>query len=360
MKPIIVDAHLDFAYNMVSCNRDYTQSIEAIRRFEKDSIVHEHNDDTVISYNEFQTGRIAIIFSTLFAAPKRPKTPEWEKIIYSNSQQAYQLYLQQLDTYQQLFDQHGDKFRPIQTRNQLKEILAAWNTSETNNPTGFVTLMEGAECIRSLGDLKEFWERGVRIIGPAWKANRFCGGTGEPGPLTRDGKDLLKVMASIGYILDLSHMAWEAALEAIDIYEGAVIASHANALKQVKNGSINRFLTDEIIDGIIGRGGVIGVIPYNKFLNQNWNLPAPRTDIPISMLADQIDYICQKAGNSDHTGFGSDFDGGFGLQQIPAEMNSIADLQLISPILSSRGYSAADINKIFGENWIRILDRNLP
>ncbi|MEI6289038.1 MAG: membrane dipeptidase [Chloroflexota bacterium] len=361
MKPLIVDAHIDFAYNMLSCNRDYTRTVNETRLLEKDTIIREHNDDTVISYEDFQKGRITIIFSTLFAAPKRPKTPDWEKLVYSNSGQAYELYSQQLDTYQRLFDQHGDKFCPIQNRNQLDSHLKNWRSnSGLNYPTGFVILMEGADCIRSLDDLSEFWDRGVRIIGPAWKSTRFCGGTGEPGPLTRDGKDLLKSMASIGYICDLSHMAWESAAETLDIFEGTVIASHANAIKQVKNGSINRFLTDEIIHGVIERNGVIGVVPYNKFLDEHWKLPSPRSDIPLSMVADQIDYICQIAGCSDHVSFGSDFDGGFGLQQIPYELDTIADLQLLNPILSSRGYSDTDISKIFGENWIRILDRNLP
>ena len=56
------------------------------------------------------------------------------------------------------------------------------------------------------------------IIGPAWMSTKFCGGTREPGPLTKDGHALLDVMADMGFALDLSHMDWEAAHEALGYF----------------------------------------------------------------------------------------------------------------------------------------------
>jgi len=158
----------------------------------------------------------------------------------------------------------------------------------------------------------------------------------------------------------LSHMAWESALEALDLYDGSIIASHANALKQVENGTSNRFLTDEIIEGLIQREGVIGIVPFNRFLIQSWKNSDPRSACSLDRVAAQIDYICQKAGNTRHVGFGTDFDGGFGLQQIPPELDTIADLQQIAPLLEARGYSQNDITAIFGGNWIETLRRTLP
>jgi membrane dipeptidase len=167
-------------------------------------------------------------------------------------------------------------------------------------------------------------------------------------------------MAPIGFTLDLSHMSWESAPQALDIYEGPIIASHANALNQVRNGRSNRFLRDETIDGIIEHNGVIGVVPFNKFLVEGWNLPDPRSDIPLDMVAAQMDYICQRAGNARHVAFGTDFDGGFGLQHIPEGLDTIADLQKLAPLLDARGYSETDIAQIFGGNWIEHLRRTLP
>ena len=360
MTHLMVDAHLDLAYNMLTFKRDYTIPVEETRRREMGTFASENNGDSTLSWQEFQRGRLAIAFATLFAAPARGEIPQWEGQVYSNYQEAHKLYKGQLDVYDRLFDQHPDKFTPIQNRKQMEATLAEWAKPEGEHATGLLTLMEGADGIRSINELEEWWERGVRIIGPAWRATRYCGGTGEPGPLTREGQDLLRAMAPIGFILDLSHMAWESAHEALDIYEGTLIASHANALKQVKNGSINRFLTDEIIEGIIERNGVIGVIPFNKFLVEGWNSPDPRSDVPLSMVADQMDYICQKAGNARHVAFGTDFDGGFGLQHLPEGLDTIADLQKLAPILETRGYSETDIAMIFGGNWIDVLNRALP
>ena len=360
IKHILVDAHVDIAYNMVTFKRDYILPIEITRQKENGTFVTEINGDTTLSWQEFQRGHVAIVFSTLFAAPHRGKTPDWESQVYSNAEQAYKIYSSQIDVYERLFDQHPDKFTPIRNQSQLEATLAAWANPQNAHPTGFVTLMEGADGIRSIDELEEWWQRGVRIIGPAWKSTRFCGGTGEPGPLTKEGHELLEAMASIGFALDLSHMAWESATEALDIYNGTIIASHSNALKQVKNGTLNRFLTDETIEGIIQRDGVIGIVPFNKFLDESWNINTSRSEIPLSMVAAQMDYICQKAGNARHVAFGTDFDGGFGLQHIPEGLDSIADLQKLAPLLEARGYSDADIDLIFGGNWINILRRVLP
>jgi membrane dipeptidase len=245
----------------------------------------------------------------------------------------------------------------------MDTVLSAWNNKDDKKPSppvGLIPLMEGGDGIRNLDELPEWWERGVRIIGPAWMSTKFCGGTREPGPLTKDGHALLDVMSDIGFTLDLSHMDWAAAREALDKYEGPLIASHSNGLRQVKDGDSNRFLPDDVIEHIVERDGVIGVVPFNRFLIQTWKNSDTREACPLDMVADQIDYICQKAGNSRHAGFGTDFDGGFGLQQVPAGIDTIADLQLLVPMLSGRGYNEDDIDAVFGGNWINFLKKSLP
>ena len=361
MNRLIVDAHEDLAWNMLTYGRDYTQPVAETRRRESgNSTILDNNGDTTLSWQEYQRGRVAVVFSTLFAAPARGQTSPYETQVYANSAEAYKIYSGQLDAYQRLFDQHPDKFTPVLSTRQLEAVLEKWRQPDVSAPTGLVPLMEGADGVRAVDELAEWWERGVRIIGPAWMRTRYCGGTREPGPLTKEGHALLEVMAEIGFSLDLSHMAWEAALEALDLYPGTILASHANALKRVKNGTSNRFLTDEIISGLIQRGGVIGVVPFNRFLIQDWKNSDPRSDCPLTLVADQIDYICQKAGNALHVGLGTDFDGGFGLQHIPPELDTIADLHKLTPLLAARGYTEAEINAIFGGNWLEILQRSLP
>lgn len=360
MKRLIVDAHEDLAWNMLTFGRDYTLPVEETRRRENGSYIVEKNGDTTLSWQEYQRGRIALVFATLFAAPARVKVADWDTEVYANAEDAHKVYSRHLDTYERLFDQHPDKFTPVRTTRQLEVVLEKWDQPDGAASTGLVTLMEGGDGIRTLDELEEWWGRGVRIIGPAWMSTRYCGGTREPGPLTKNGRALLEAMAPIGFSLDLSHMAWESALEALDLYQGPIIASHANALKQVENGTSNRFLTDEIIAGLIQREGVIGIVPFNRFLIQGWKNSDPRSACSLEMVAAQIDYICQMAGNTRHVGFGTDFDGGFGLQQIPPELDTIADLQQIAPLLEARGYSQNDITAIFSGNWIETLRRTLP
>jgi membrane dipeptidase len=208
--------------------------------------------------------------------------------------------------------------------------------------------------------LDEWWEAGLRMIGPAWAGTRFCGGTREPGPLTEAGRALLEGMAEIGYTLDLSHMDELSARQSLDLYEGPVIASHANAAVLLPGYDGNRLLPDEVIKGLIARDGIIGVVPFCAFLNSDWKRGAARTGITLETLAAHVDHICQIAGNARHVGLGSDFDGGFGLEAVPADIDTIADLQKLAPILEAKGYNDQEVAAILGENWLRHLRTYLP
>jgi len=363
MKRLLVDAHQDLAWNMLSFGRDYTLSAADTRLSEAGGLAPEVNGDSLLGYPEYLRGNVALIFATLFAAPARAKGGDWDNVSYRDSNHARQLYRDQLDSYNRLVDRAPDKFRLVPSTRELDSILAAWSESEekqTNPPVGLVPLMEGGDAICTLDELPEWWERGVHIIGPAWISTRFCGGTREPGPLTKDGHALLEVMADLGFTLDLSHMDWAAARQALDVYDGSIIASHANALRLVKDGDSNRFLPDDIIERLVEREGIIGIVPFNRFLIQTWKDSDSREACPLEMVAAQIDYICQKAGNSRHVGFGTDFDGGFGLQQVPAGIDTIADLHKLVPMLASQGYNQDDIDSIFGGNWIKFLKKSLP
>jgi membrane dipeptidase len=72
-------------------------------------------------------------------------------------------------------------------------------------------------------------------------------------------------------------------------------------------------------------------------------------------MVDHIDHVCQLAGNARHSGVGTDLDGGFGREQSPQDLDTIADLQRLPDLLSRRGYSPQDIELILHGNWIRFL-----
>jgi membrane dipeptidase len=361
MDQLLVDAHQDLAWNMLTFGRDYTHSVAETRKQEVDTLTPQVNGDTLLGWPDYQSGRIALIFSTLFATPVRYKLGEWDHQCYSSVEEAHLVYSRQLDSYERLVDEHPELFRIIKKQDDLKSILAHWQRTDIEeHPVGLVILMEGAEGVREPAELEDWYQRGVRIIGPAWAGTRFCGGTHEPGPLTKDGYALLERMTGFRFTLDLSHMDEKAALQAMDTYSGPVIASHANALELLKESNSNRHLTNREIQGLLERGGTIGIVPSNGFLKPNWNETGGRVSVTLDYVTAQIDYICQMAGNALHVGLGSDFDGGFGLQAVPVEVDTIADLRKIIPLLTQKGYTEADISAILGGNWLAHLQNTLP
>jgi membrane dipeptidase len=358
---LIVDAHEDLAYNILCFGRDYTRPVAETRRLEAGTGIPASNGDTLLGWPEYQRGQVAVVFGTLFASPARRNTSGWDTPAYADANEAHQLYSSQLDVYHRLADEHPDQFRLIQTRQDLQSVLKDWENHDLqNHPMGLVVLMEGAEGVRSPAELEEWWARGLRVIGPAWAGTRFCGGTREPGPLTPEGYALLEAMADLGFTLDISHMDEQAVMQALDAYPGPIIASHANAKSLLKGTDSNRFLSDRVIQGLLEREGMIGVVPLNSFLRMGWTAGDPREQVTLHHVVAQIDFICQMAGDARHAGLGSDFDGGFGVQSVPAEIDSIADLQKLVPLLREKGYSDQEIAGILGENWLNLLKRTLP
>lgn len=358
---LLVDAHEDLAYNMLSFGRDYRRPAVDTRRLEQANPCPD--GDTLLGWPDYQLARTAVVFATLFVAPARKKVGDWETQVYSTDAEAYKLFSAQLDTYHRLADSHPDQFHLIVSLAGLELVLSHWADSrldEAGHPVGLVPLMEGAEAIRTPDELGEWWQRGLRIIGPAWAGTRFCGGTLEPGPLTRAGQTLLAAMSEFNFSLDLSHMDEAPALQALDEYPGPIIASHANALALLPGSVSNRHFSDRVIAGLIERNGVMGVISYNAFLKVGWKKGDSRQGITLEHLVAHIDHICQMAGDARHVGLGSDFDGGFGLQSVPEDVDTIADLHKLQGLLSERGYSPDDIEAVMGGNWLAHLRRSLP
>jgi membrane dipeptidase len=364
--PLIIDSHQDLAWNMLTYGRDYTRSVQETRRLEAGTGTPERNGDSIVGWPEYQRGQVAVVFATLYATPARKKEMG-DTIVYADYETAHRLYRDQIDLYRKLVDVHPDKFNLIASKKELDSVIEHWSkpveaARGEGHPVGLIYLMEGAEGIRSPHELSEWYDLGLRIIGLAWAGTRYCGGTSEPGPLTDEGRKLISAMADFNFILDLSHMDEAAALESLDRYEGPVIATHANCAALMQGSETNRHLPDRVIQGLIERDGVIGVIPLNSFLKVGWirKNGSRREEVSLDVLIAHIDHICQMAGNAEHAGIGSDFDGGFGWQSIPHELDSIADLQMIASELIARGYSEADAANILGGNWLRVLRKHLP
>ncbi|MGH2544640.1 MAG: dipeptidase [Ardenticatenaceae bacterium] len=360
---ILVDAHEDLAWNIQTFGRDYLRPVETTRARERDTETIARNGTTLLGWPEWIEGRVAVIFATLFATPASRRMGEWETNCYEDAEGAHRLYWSQLELYHRLVEAHADKLQLIERRADLEQVLATWEEDSAEPPrVGFVILMEGADGVREPAEVQRWYEGGVRLLGPAWTATRYAGGTQAPGPFTKAGRALLDEMASLGMVLDLSHLSEEGAREALERYEGPTMASHSNARALLAAGSRvpERHLSDEVIIGIAEREGVIGVVLGNSFLKGGWTPGDGRELVTLDDVAVQIDYMCQLIGDARHVGIGSDADGGFGLEKMPTGIDTVADLSRIGNALAARGYREEEIEAILGGNWLRFLRRTLP
>lgn len=362
----IIDSHQDLGWNILTFGRDYARSAAEIRQMEKDTLTPQRNGQTLLGWPDYQKGQVAVVFSTIFATPKRYQGEDWDKVVFSNNQEYGEIVHRQLDAYSRLVDKNPDKFRLIDSIEDLEKVITPWTNSsailpDNPHPVGLVLLVEGAEGLRDMDELEEWYSAGVRIIGPVWAGTRFCGGMYNPdNSFSKEGFALLDAMAGLNITLDISHMNETSALTALDTFSGKVIASHANVRKLLHSQENERHFTDLTIRRLVERGGVMGVVPFAKFLKPDWNISRERQPVPLTLLADHIDAICQIAGSSDHAAIGTDFDGGFGWPDVPDEIDTIADMQKLIAILESRGYAGQDVQKIMGGNWHSFLQTSLP
>lgn len=354
---LLIDAHEDIAWNMMCYGRDYTQPALTTRAREAGTPIAGDTGAAMLGLPEWLAGNVALIFATTFSMPRRSKFYSSFSAAYTTPDEAFTIAMRQIDVYRRLAEEN-QHFRLVHTQPDLEAALATWQ-GEQERQIGLVLLMENADPIRKPDEVARWYGEGLRVIGPAWEGTRYCGGTGEPGPLTGDGVRLLKHMQDLNMVLDTSHMAEQAFFQALDRYGGPVIASHSNPRRYV---DIDRNLSDDMIRALIQRDGVIGIVPFNSFLVPGWSRRRgdPKDATQISTIVQHIDYVCQRAGNARHVAIGSDFDGGFGAESAPAGIDTVADLSKIAGGLRGAGYSPEDIEAVMHGNWLRILRQSLP
>jgi membrane dipeptidase len=347
MRPqLIIDAHEDIAYNAFALQRDIHASTIETRAREGQS---PRGGIATLGLPELIRGNVRVIFATIYVAP--PSTLHTlPGRHYSSAEEAEEQAREQLAFYGLLAA--DPRIQLITNQSELERVV--------KSPTprlGIVLLMEGADPIVRPQDAARWFADGVRIIGTSWGATRYAGGTGAPGPLTEAGRALMREMSRSGFILDTSHMSEESFFEALDLFDGTVIASHSNVRAFVES---DRHLSDDMIRKLIERDGVIGTVLYNTFLKQGWRESKRKADVTLNTVIAHIKHICDFAGDTRHVGIGSDFDGGFGAESTPHEIDTVADLQKFSDALARAGFSDADIVNYLSGNWLRVLRRALP
>lgn len=357
---LVVDAHEDIAWNMLNHGRDYTRSAYETRAIEGTGIAYAHNAGIcTLGLPEWLAGQVGVIAATVFVMPVQHSIST-DVVVYATPDEAHDWGMRELDAYEALAEATGGQVRLIDTAGDLDAVVRTWapDADPAERRIGLLRSMEGADPIREPAEVGAWFERGLRIIGPSWRRTRYGGGTWEPGPLTDLGRALLDEMAALGMMLDLSHASDQTFLEALDHYDGVVLASHSNPRAFCPGGE--RCPNDEMIARLAERGGVIGVVLYNAYLSPDWTHGDGRT-VALDAVVDVIDHICQRLGGCANVGIGSDFDGGLGWENnIPRELDTVADLLLIGDALRARGYTEEDVKAIMGGNWLRLYREGLP
>ena len=353
-RPLIFDAHLDLAMNALEWNRDLTRPVAELRAGEAGKTDKPDRGNGTVSLPEMRRGGVGLCVATLIA---RIEHNAYSPVFGWRSQaQAWAQTQGQLAWYRAM-EETGEMVQ-IRDAAGLEKHLALWNSATEKLPVGYVLSLEGADSILSLGHLARAHEQGLRAIGPAhYGPGVYANGTDANGGFNARGRELLKEMDRLGFILDVTHLCDECFWESLDIFHGPVWASHQNCRALVPH---MRQFSDEQIKALVARGAVIGAALDAWMLGPCWvrGKTIPQSaGLTLEHYVSHIDHVCQVAGNARHAGIGSDLDGAFGREQTPADLDTIADLAKVSALLERRGYKPQDIEGMMSGNFINFLKR---
>jgi membrane dipeptidase len=351
----LFDAHLDLAMNALEWNRDLTRPLAEIRAREAHLTDKPDRGQGVVSFPEMRRGSIGLCVATQIARHVKPDSllPGWH-----SPAQAWAQTQGQLAWYKAM--EWAGEMVQIRNAKDLRQHLTLWQGAENTEdlPIGYILSLEGADSILSLDHLHEAYDQGLRAVGPAhYGPGVYAHGTDADQPLNQQGIALLREMEKLSIILDATHLCDRAFWDAVPTYNGPVWASH-NLVRKITPH--NRQFSDEQLALLIKRGAVIGMAFDAWMMIPGWQrgLTTPSsTGLQIEHIVAHIDHICQLAGNTRHVGIGSDLDGAFGREQAPVDLESIADLQTITGLLTAKGYTLDDIENIFWKNWVTFLQK---
>lgn len=343
---LLIDAHLDLSMNALNWDRNLDLDAYAIREKEK-GMSQKGRARGTTAFPDMRRGHVGVAVATVIARTARPNSPAdgaaCQEISYAKAQGQLAYY--------RVLESQG-KVRMIADWPALEAHVADWEARGAAAPIGLILSMEGADPIVWPEQVSSWWDDGLRAVGLShYGVSAYAHGTGTEGGLTELGRPLLEAMNRVGMILDVTHLADQAFWEAMEIFQGPVLASHNNCRALVPG---DRQFSDDQLKAIVQRGGVIGAALDAWMLYPGWikGETQPKV-VSLEAVADHIDHICQIAGNAQHVGIGSDLDGGYGTEQCPGDLDTIADLQKMADLLRKRGYSEGDVKGVMHGNWLR-------
>ena len=354
---MIFDAHLDLALNALEWNRDLTQPVAELRKHEQGMSDKPDRGRGTVAFPEMRRGGIALCVATQLA---RVELGAWSPVFgWRSPAQSWAMTQGQLAWYREM--EAAGELVQIRDLSGLDRHLRLWTeqTPQTGpKPIGYILSLEGADSLVSLKHLEKAVADGLRAIGPAhYGPGIYANGTDATGGFNARGRELLGESEKLGLILDVTHLCDESFWEALDLFHGPIWASHQNCRALVPHP---RQFSDEQIRALLQRDAVIGCALDAWMLVPGWvrGTTTPQSSgVQLEHFIAHIDHICQLAGDARHVGIGSDLDGAFGTEQTPQDLDTIADLTKLQPLLEKSGYSAGDVEAIVSGNFVEFLRR---
>lgn len=353
---LLFDCHLDLSMNALEWNRDLRVPVAKIRESEQGMTDMKGRALGTTALPEMRAGGIGICVATQIGGCMKPRSfvANWE-----SPPQAWAMTQGQLAWYRAM-EELGE-MRAINNLEDLHDQLAVWADPEaaalSNAPIGYIRSLEGADSLVTIDHLERAYDDGLRAMGPShYGEGRYAMGHDREGPLKPQGRELIQEMDRLGMILDVTHLNDECFWEALDLFSGSIWASHSNCRALVPD--VRQF-SDDQLKALIERGSVIGAVFDAWMVVPGWERGKTKPEdlgVTIDHVVEHIDHVCQLAGNANHAGIGTDLDGGFGTEQCPMDLDTIADVATVADKLRARGYSDEDVTGIMSGNYLRFLE----
>jgi membrane dipeptidase len=311
-RAIMIDSHNDFVYQV----------------FEKGVDITVNNPNTQSDLPKFREGGVDVQVFAVWIPTKQLRN-------------SYGFTVSQIEKLQLMAKENPDK---LQFAGSYDDIIRITGEGKL---CGLIGIEGGTALKKDEALVAEYFALGVRYIGLTWNNSNLIASSardetekGVSGGLTEFGKTVIRKMNEVGMMIDVSHLGEKAFWDVIRISVDPIIASHSNCY------SLNphfRNLTDEQIIAIAEKGGYIGINFHDKFLVKSGKAS-------IDDIVNHIDHIKKVAG-IDHIGIGSDFDGGI---SPPTDLQDATKYPELTKRLLERGYTAEEVKKILGENFLRV------
>lgn len=320
--PIVLDAHVDSLHRILDRGDDLSETLP----------------DGQVDLHKLRAGGVNAVWFALWVNPDK-----------YHGEAATRRAVALMEALQTQVSRHSDILVFCRTAADVRRAAAQ----------GRIAALAGVENgIAINNDLRmigAFHRMGATRMVLTWRGNLpWAGSSQSDNPargLNAFGREVVREMNRLGMVVDLSHTSKQTSLDALEVSALPVIFSHSNASALSPHA---RNVDDELLRRLNANGGVIGVNFYDAFLRGPRRSVLSRSKPDVGVVLDHIDHIVRVAG-IDHVGIGSDWDGGI----TPVRgLEDASKMPLLFKGMRQRGYSEADIRKVAGENFLRVLEAN--